>query len=199
MRAKKHLITLFIATLTVVFFTRLLLKNNNEKKSFTRERPADFFNLEQNGPKSYIGSKAIQTKDIGSDEDLETEEIFISIRDLEEASESGFQKTYKLLAEVSLNNKSQKFKITLGEALDEVYSIVFVGGEGDGESEIKGLLLNETQSKALSESLEDNYFANDWKKFDQIDNKFKSLSFSGRSLDIESSIKVYVQYQGEEE
>ena len=130
---------------------------------------------------------------------IETEEVFITTRELKSTNEQGFSKSYKLLAEVPLDKTGKNVRLILDKPIEEVYSLVFIGGVGEGESEIKGLLLNGESSSEASKSLEDRYFENDWKKFDQIDNKFKSVSFYGRSIDVETSVKIYIQYQGEEE
>jgi hypothetical protein len=129
---------------------------------------------------------------------IETEEVFITTRELKSTNEQGFSKSYKLLAEVPLDKTGKNVRLILDKPIEEVYSLVFIGGVGEGESEIKGLLLNGESSSEASKSLEDRYFENDWKKFDQIDNKFKSVSFYG-SIDVETSVKIYIQYQGEEE
>lgn len=198
MKTKKNIIIL-LSSLMVLFAFFSWLKNTNTEQMIQ----GDVIEVEVED--AYVEDtihnerEAVQEQWPLNQDESEAEEIFVSVRDLENSSEQGFKKTYKLLAEVSLSDETQDFKIILDEPLDEVYSIVLVGGEGDGESEVKNLSLNEKASKSLSQALEDRYFENDWKKFDQIDNKFKTLGFSGRSLGIESSIKVYVQYQGEEE
>lgn len=184
----------FIATAGFLFqlfnADRVNIQNNDESKISQKDIFEKAQTVDQNDLE--VDVKGVEVLD------PEVEEVFISVRDLESSKEQGFSKSYKLLSEVFLDKAGKNVKLTLDKPIEEVYSIVIIGGTGEGESEIKGLFVNGKASSEASKSLEDRYFENDWKKFDQIDNKFKSISFHGRSIDDEASVKIYIQYQGEE-
>ena len=155
--------------------------------------------LEPVQDKIFIADEKIEVKD--KSKPLEQIEILIDPRNVgaDEDLENGasFAKTYKLLTEVRLPlGEKKSFKIKMEKPLNEVFSIVLVGGEGDGEAQIQKPSIN---SESAQESLEDTYFENDWKKIDMHGNTFNEMTFIGKSLTEKTSIKVYIQNYKDEE
>lgn len=131
---------------------------------------------------------------------FEVEVININPRDIEENQEqdkSDFSKTYKLVAELALTKEGKNFEILMDHPIDKMTSVVLIGGAGEGESKVSKVLLNGEKVPKKMGSLDDTYFENDWKKLDMFGNKFKSMTFFGASLGEPTTIKLYLQYQGE--
>lgn len=133
-------------------------------------------------------------------ENADVEVININPRDIEENQEkdkSDFSKTYKLVAEVRLTNEGKHFEIQMDRPIEKMTSVVLIGGSGDGESQVSKVSLNGEVVPKKSGTLEDKYFEDDWKKLDMFGTEFKSIKFFGASLGEPTTIKLYLQYQGE--
>jgi len=113
--------------------------------------------------------------------------------------ESKFAKNYKLAAEIELSKSVKQVKINTQEPIENLISIVFVGGEGSGESEISQIEFNGERPEESMGRLSGRYFKDDWQNLNTNGNKFMSLSFVGKALNSPATLKVYLQYQQQEE
>jgi len=117
------------------------------------------------------------------------------IRENRDDSKSAFSKSYKLLAEVELTKAEQEVRLKLDEPIENVISLVFVGGHGEVKHQVSKVSVNGKTNRPEFNSLEGVYFEDDWQKLDLKGNNFRSMSFKGSALQEEGKLKVYIQYQ----
>ena len=192
-----------LLTLRALFFQAVPTVESNKPKTVQKE-PLKIIGGKSNADDGEKVHKNAEVDGKGHPEaqKLKANVVKINLRDLQENLEedkSEFSKTYKLLTELELTKKGSVFKIELDKSTDEAMSLVFVGGKGDGESGVSEVLINGEVSSSNKNSLEDSYYEDDWKKLSLSGKKFKSVTFYGKALQGTSTIKVYLQHQGEME
>ena len=99
------------------------------------------------------------------------------------------------MTEVELIKEEQEVRLRLDEPIENVISLVFVGGQGEVKHQVSKISVNGKTKQSEFSSLEGVYFKDDWQKLDLKGNNFRSMSFKGSALQEEGKMKVYIQYQ----
>jgi len=159
----------------------------------------DVSDLNENHQTAESPTQRVPTPD---DKDVEALEIVVNKNDLREHQDSAksvFSKSYKLLAEVELSAQKQMVNVNLDEPINNVISVVFVGGQGEVKHQISKVGVNGNFLPKEKSALNGIYFQDDWQKLDLHGNKFTSLNFLGSALAEPGKIKIYLQYQNQGE